>query len=184
MFTCIPVCGRTIPIAAAVLPVTISLGFAAKAETPEEKIALAMQAAPPSVSQEATVVDMDGTVLREGSNGWTCLPGDDVAYPMCNDAVWMNFVQAITAKEPFETDRIGISYMLAGDRNVNNHDPFDSEPDEGEVWVQEGPHMMIIMPDQAMLEGITDDPDSGGPYVMWKDTPYAHIMLPTAERGE
>jgi len=31
------------------------------------------------------------------------------------------------------------------------------------------------------LEGLTDDPYAGGPYVMWKDTPYAHIMIPLAE---
>jgi hypothetical protein len=36
---------------------------------------------------------------------------------------------------------------------------------------------MIAVP-RAMLEGITDDPHGGGPYVMWKDTPYAHIMVP------
>ena len=31
---------------------------------------------------------------------------------------------------------------------------------------------------RAMLEGVTDDPHAGGPYVMWGDTPYAHIMVP------
>ena len=25
----------------------------------------------------------------------------------------------------------------------------------------------------------TLDPENGGPYVMWKGTPYAHIMVPT-----
>ena len=25
---------------------------------------------------------------------------------------------------------------------------------------------------------VNDDPSSGGPYVMWKDTDYAHIMIP------
>ena len=28
------------------------------------------------------------------------------------------------------------------------------------------------------LAGISDDPSTGGPYVMWKDTDYAHIMVP------
>ena len=41
---------------------------------------------------------------------------------------------------------------------------------------------MILVPDKAMLEGISNDPNSGGPYVMWKDTPYAHIMVPVAPR--
>ncbi len=41
---------------------------------------------------------------------------------------------------------------------------------------------MILVPDPAMLEGISTDPDNGGPYVMWKGTPYAHIMIPVGER--
>jgi len=36
---------------------------------------------------------------------------------------------------------------------------------------------MVIVP-REQLEGITTDPSEGGPYVMWKDTPYAHIMIP------
>ena len=38
---------------------------------------------------------------------------------------------------------------------------------------------MIIGPDPAGLEGISTDPHNGGPYVMWKGTDYAHIMIPT-----
>jgi len=43
-------------------------------ESAEDKISLAMSAAPSAVSREATVIDSDGTVLKEGSNGWTCMP--------------------------------------------------------------------------------------------------------------
>jgi hypothetical protein len=39
---------------------------------------------------------------------------------------------------------------------------------------------MILVPDPKMLEGISTDPQSGGPYVMYKGTPYAHIMVPVA----
>jgi hypothetical protein len=150
----------------------------------EDKIARAMQAAPPSISKNATIVDVDGTVLRQGSNGWTCLPsvGPDSTHPICNDAVWMSAMDAMGKHEPIKTDRIGISYMLAGDDNVNNADPMDKKQDPGEVWVEEGPHLMIIVPDPAMLAGLSDDPDNGGPYVMWKGTPYAHIMVPVGPR--
>ena len=150
----------------------------------EAKIARAVSAAPPSVGKEATVMDFDGTVLRKGTNGWHCMPGimpgDD--HPMCNDAVWTKLMAAVGSKGEFKTDRIGISYMLQGDSNVNNADPFDTKQDPGEMWVQEGPHMMIVTPDTKMLEGLPDDPNQGGPYVMWKGTPYAHIMVPTAPR--
>jgi hypothetical protein len=109
-------------------------------------------------------------------------PGDN--HPMCNDDVWMRLMKALGGKAGFKTDRIGISYMLAGDASVNNADPFDTKPDPGEVWVQEGPHLMILVPDAKMLEGVPDDPDNGGPYVMWKGTPYAHIMVPVAPRPQ
>ena len=148
------------------------------------KIALAMKAAPLSISKHATIVDYDGTVLRKGTNGWHCMPGSGPAstHPMCNDEVWMHALDAFSKKADFRTDKIGISYMLAGDDLVSNSDPFDTKRDPGEVWVQEGPHLMILVPDPGMLAGIPDDPDNGGPYVMWKNTPYAHIMVPVAPR--
>jgi hypothetical protein len=73
--------------------------------------------------------------------------------------------------------------MLAGDDAVNNADTYDVKRDPGEVWVQEGPHLMIVVPDAKTLEGIPDDPNNGGPYVMFKGTAYAHIMLPVAPRS-
>lgn len=170
---------------AATIPFALSSIRAEQHESKEAKIARAQRAAPASVSGEATVVDLDGTVLREGTNGWTCLPGvmpgDD--HPMCNDAEWMKFVQALSQQAPFQAERLGVSYMLAGDARVNNADPFDTQEDPGEVWVQEGPHLMILAP-PGLLEGISDDPNSGGPYLMWKGTPYSHIMVPTAPREE
>ena len=148
------------------------------------KIALAMKAAPPSISGSATIMDVDGAILRKGTNGWTCMPaaGSNSTHPMCNDGVWMTALDAFSKKASFKADRVGISYMLAGDDLVNNADPYDMRRDPGEVWVQEGPHIMILVPDPKMLEGISDDPENGGPYVMWKNTPYAHIMVPVGPR--
>lgn len=171
-------------------PIVVMLAAAAFAsaaiadESKEAKIARAMQAAPESIGKNATVADIDGTVLRSGSNGWHCMPGSPPAdnHPMCNDAVWMRLMEALGSKAEFKTDRIGISYMLEGDASVNNADPFDTKPDPGETWVQEGPHLMIVVPDAKMLEGLPDGPGSGGPYVMWKGTPYAHIMVPVGPR--
>jgi hypothetical protein len=129
-------------------------------------------------------MDSDGTILREGSNGWTCMPdtmpGDRAA--MCNDAVWMKLMQAVGSKSDFQTDRIGISYMLGGDigAGVSNATPYHPDPKNAEDYTETGPHLMIVVP-KEMLEGITDDPSSGGPYVMWGDTPYAHIMVPVTD---
>ena len=157
---------------------------AAAGESVEDTIAHAMSAAPLSVSGQATIMDSDGTILREGSNGWTCMPdtmpGDRAA--MCNDAVWMKLMQAVGSKSDFQTDRIGISYMLQGDvgAGVSNATPYHPDPKNAEDYTETGPHLMIVVP-KEMLEGITDDPSSGGPYVMWGETPYAHIMVPVTD---
>jgi hypothetical protein len=152
-------------------------------ETNEVKIARAMSAAPPAISAAATILDNDGTVLREGSNGWTCLPNTlpDDRSPICNDALWMKMLGALGNQAPFEADGIGISYMLQGDigAGVSNSTPFHPDHKNAEDYTEMGPHLMIIVP-KAMLEGIPDDPSSGGPHVMWGDTPYAHIMVPVA----
>jgi hypothetical protein len=159
-------------------------GTVAAEETKEEKMARAMSAAPPAISGDATIMDTDGTILKEGSNGWTCLPdtmpGDKA--PLCNDATWMELLQAVGAQAEFSTDRIGISYMLQGEppgSGVSNSSPYHPDPHSAHDYVETGPHLMIVVP-KHLLKGITDDPSGGGPYVMWGDTPYAHIMIPVA----
>lgn len=39
---------------------------------------------------------------------------------------------------------------------------------------------MMLTPDAAQLDALPTDPNNGGPWVMWKGTKYAHIMVPTA----
>jgi len=178
--------GTISQIAAVLSLAALHAGAVFAGETAEVKIARAMSAAPAAISGEATIMDSDGTVLREGSNGWTCLPdtmaGDKA--PMCNDALWMKMMMAVGGKAEFQADGIGISYMLQGDRGagVSNATPYHPDPKNADDYTETGPHLMIIVP-KEMLEGITDDPDSGGPYVMWGETPYAHIMVPV-EAGE
>ncbi len=149
------------------------------AESDADKIARAQSAAHPSITKNATIMDVDGKVLKKGTNGWTCMPGviPGDKHPMCNDAMWGKVMKAVATKTDVKIDRIGISYMLQGDLMVSNSSPYATDQKNGDVWVQEGPHLMIIVP-KEMLKGLSDDPFNGGPYVMWKDTPYAHIMVP------
>ena len=50
-------------------------------------------------------------------------------------------------------------------------------------WLEDGgPHVMMLVPDLAMLEGMSTDPHNGGPYVMWRGTDFAHVMIPTPPR--
>ncbi len=170
-------------IGAAVAFVAVSgLAGAASAESNDAKIARAMSAAPADISTDATIMDVDGTILREGSNDWVCLPGvglipgDD--HPMCNDPVWMKWMAAVASGTQFSTDVVGVSYMLQGDALVNNDNPMATDPNDGGVWVQDGPHLMMLFPNMEMLAELPRDPFVGGPYVMWGESPLAHVMFP------
>lgn len=151
-------------------------------DTEEGRIASALSAAPASVSAVATLMDWEGNVLREGTNQFTCLPDNPEVpnnSPMCLDPPWLELIDAWMNRREPSYDQVGIGYMLQGDKPVSNVDPFAEGPTPDNQWMEDaGPHIMIAVPDPALLEGITTDPDNGGPWVMWKGTPYAHLMLP------
>lgn len=160
----------------------IALLMAAPLAAQQSQIASAAQAAPASLSSEATVRDWDGTVIREGSNGWTCLPdradtpGED---PWCVNAPWLDLIDALLSKERPTYDQVGIAYMLRGDTPVSNTDPYATRKTNDADWVSGlGAHLMILVPDRDSFSSLPTDPHNGGPWIMWPDTPYAHIMVP------
>ncbi len=145
-------------------------------------IASAESAGPVSVTANATIKAADGTVLRKGSNSYTCYPQQDIIGPMCNEATWDALISAMLNKQEFSPDQFSVSYMMAGEGTaigVSNSDPYATDPQSSDDWVKEGPHLMIIVPDRAMLKGLSRDPNDPV-YVMWGDTPYAHIMVKVA----
>lgn len=154
----------------------------AAGEEGKDRAAHAKSAAPSFITDNATVI-VEGAVVKEGTNGWTCMPdtmpGDNA--PMCNDAVWMEMLGAIGDQANFTPSGIGISYMLKGDRGagVSNSDPY-ADHASAHDYVELGPHLMIIAP-KELLKNYPSDPGQGGPWVMWGDTPYAHLMVPIAE---
>lgn len=158
----------------------------AAAQSDQAMIDEALSAAPPQLQDEVTVRALDGTLLREGNDAFVCMPAPEAfAGPMCLDQAWMGWFEAYQNQEDFTPDRIGIAYMLAGDSpggGASNTAPYAEGPTPENDWVVEGPHVMIIVPDDAILEGLPVTPDTNGPYVMYPDTPYAHIMLPVDER--
>lgn len=163
-----------------------SIASFAGAADKEALIADALSAAPPVIAENATVKDGEGNVLRKGSNNWTCYPGNQAIGPMCNQAQWDAVVAAMMKKEPVEVKELSVSYMLAGDGDssgVSNSDPFAADPHAHGDFVKEGPHLMILVPDQKALEGLSTNPEDPV-YVMWKDTPYAHIMVKIAPAEE
>jgi len=148
----------------------------------ETMIMSAESAGPAIVTANATIRAPDGTVLREGSNSYTCYPQQDIIGPMCNEAVWDDLIGSMLNKKDFTPDTFSVSYMLAGEGSaigVSNSDPYATEPSKSDDWVKEGPHLMIVVPNREMLEGLSTDPNDPV-YVMWKDTPYAHIMVKVA----
>jgi hypothetical protein len=169
-------CVFSLLFASLLLPVT-----ALAAEDKINKITSATSAAPSSLSDEATVMDWDDTILRKGTNGWTCLPdrpdtpGND---PMCLDGQWLKWAEGFKNKTKPMYSQVGIGYMLAGDTPVSNSDPYATEPTGPDDWVDPGPHIMLLVPDEKLMKDIPTDHRNGGPYVMWKDTPYAHVMVP------
>ncbi len=154
--------------------------------TPDEQIQSALSAAPPEVAEHATVALADGTILREGTSDWVCMPDmQDMPgnAPMCLDSNWREVMDALMNRRDPVFSGTGFSYMLQGDMPVSNTDPFATGPTPDNQWIQSGgPHIMVVFSDPAMLEGIPTDPDNGGPFVMWKGTPYAHVMIPTSPR--
>lgn len=128
-------------------------------------------------------MDVDGTILRSGTNRWVCIPGVGLIpgdkHPMCNDPVWMKWMAAMASGTEFTTDVIGVAYMMAGDPLLNVNNPMATDPNDGGVWRQEGAHVMLLFPNMDVLADLPPGPVAGGPYVMWGGTPMEHVILPT-----
>ena len=155
-------------------------------------IALAMSAGPTAVSKRATIIgcasgscaDMNELAkgptkqLRTGTNGWVCYPLRDG--PMCLDSQWRKWMEAWMSKSDPKIESTGIGYMLRGDTGSSNTDPFAMSATTDNQWVVAPPHVMVLYQDPKMLDAFPTDPKSGGPWVMWKGTPYAHVMVPVS----
>ena len=153
---------------------------------PTDPVASAMAAAPASIAGGAMIIQAaaDGSMktLREGSNGWTCMPDNPATPghdPMCLDANAMKWAQAwMTHKDP-PANNVGLMYMLAGGSDASNMDPWGTKPAEGQKWVETGPHVMVVGSEALnALYPSSPSPDTTKPYVMFGGTPYAHVMVP------
>lgn len=177
---------RTLLAALAAASLLCGPALANAQESNKEKISRAMSAAPMMISKKALVLDVDGSILRKGNNGWTCYPGVPLIPgskdPMCNDSVWQAWITAASKGESFKTEVIGFSYMLAGDGLVNNESPSETDQTKG-TWIKEGPHLMVLLPKSA-VGSVPVTPTTPGPYVMWGATPMFHLMVPLADRPE
>ncbi len=144
-----------------------------------------MSAAPEAVSKDATIVAMNEKMeireLRKGTNGWTCmpdLPTSPGADPMCLDKNGVEWVQALLARKNPPAGKIGFGYMLVGGSDASNVDPHAMAPAPGAKWVETGPHVMVLNIGKSFEGYPTTSDNPKAPYVMFPNTPYAHLMLP------
>jgi hypothetical protein len=166
--------------------ILLLLGTAMARADDAEMIKSAESAAPAALSAQATIYAMNEKgemrTLREGSNGWWCMPDSPATPgpdPMCGDANSMEWAMAWIGKKDPPKGKAGFMYMLEGGTDASNTDPHAQAPAEGNNWIKTGPHVMVVNAMDVMA-GYPDNPtpDTSQPYVMWAGTPYAHLMLP------
>jgi len=174
-------------IISAALTIAFGLGMTQAARADDAAVIKnAESAAPASVGAGATIYTFgsDGAMrtVREGSNGYWCMPddpstpGDD---PMCGDANAMEWAMAWMSKKDPPKGKVGLIYMLAGGSDASNTDPYGTAPSDSNNWIKTGRHLMIMNAMDLMAGYPTDaKPDTSKPYVMWHGTPYAHLMVP------
>jgi len=152
-------------------------------------------AAPSFLAADATVLNPELNILREGNNGWTCTAANPrgmsdpesgwknahEAMPACLDEASMVWLQAWMANEKPQLERDGFAWMLHGDMGEDNHHPMvmnKSDAKDPSQWIESGPHMMVFPKDPASLSKFTEDFTRGEPYVMFPGSDYAHLMIP------
>ena len=168
-------------LTAGALAMTLMSVQMARAESDADMIKSALSAAPEAVAKNASVMTWDMKSLKEGTNGFTCMPDDHAApnpEPMCLDKNGMAWLQAVmTKKEP--PLGVGFGYMLQGGGSADNSDPYATKPPDGK-WDKDGPHVMIFGAEATMASYPQPKahPDPTAPYVMYPGTPYAHLMIP------
>lgn len=153
----------------------------------QDKIASAMSAGPMAIAKDATIMDYPSAPggklveLRKGTNGWTCVPDDpntSVPDPMCLDKMWVNWLEAFIAGTKPNITQPGIGYMMQGGIDASNDDPFATKPPAGKDWLMDPPHLMLIIPDKFAPDAFPDTQIMIGPWVMFRGTPYEHVMIP------
>tara|TARA_Y100001970_G_scaffold131137_1_gene161779 strand:- start:8 stop:622 length:615 start_codon:yes stop_codon:yes gene_type:complete len=149
--------------------------------------------APSFIGNFATVIGGDGSVIREGTNGWRCeafMPMPDGGFkvphdaaPACSDKNAVAWAIAYKAGTIPEMEGDGWVWMNHGDLGVDNFTlGTDGQKDAGHAhYIESGPHLMLMPKDPSSLEGQSTDFTTGAPYVMFKGTPYAHLMIPLVD---
>ena len=161
--------------------------------TPEWKIQSALSAAPEAVTSGAKVMDWPASdtaqppTLREGTNGWTCMPDDPNTPgndPGCADEEMSRYWDAWMQRTPPRLGGMAVGYALQGMQVASLTDPFKTAPDSGQAWLDVPPSVMIAMPDPRAYGVLPTAPTAAGPWVIWARTPFAAIIVPAARQAQ
>lgn len=148
-------------------------------------VKIAESGAPAAISSKAAITRLDAkgnaTTVRTGTNGFTCIvgvPGDPDA-PFCGDQNAYTWIVSAASGQPKPTNAApGIAYMAQGGmhhetptRDVVMMAGANTHP------VKEPPHWMLMWAFDPAASGLPTKENSGGVYIMFAGTPYAHLMI-------
>ena len=117
----------------------------------EQAIKSAMEAAPPAVAKNATIM----TVNEKGN----CAPSEGQATispasrtirtpPVRTRCAWMpmrvEWVAGFLARKDPPAGKVGFIYMLRGGTDASNTDPFATKPEPNNNWIETGAHVMFV----------------------------------------
>ncbi len=160
---------------------SVDAGSRSADDATQEQIARAMSAGPDDIARSARIIDTDAkgntVILRDGGNGFTCMPDNPevIGEPaMCVDAASLQWFADAKAHKPKPTNTVpGITYMLAGATQRSDSDPNDTTSPAIHV----GPHWMIMWPFDPETTGMPTSHRDHGAYIMWAGSPYAHLHV-------
>ena len=161
-------------------------------EPADVQMARAIAAGPRHVADAARIVGADAqgnrVVLREGSNGFTCQPGNPPSLPFpasgggkgggrpasCSNEAARQWIADMAAHKAKPTNaEPGIIYMLADATQRSSSDPSDKTSPPVTI----GPHWMIMWPFDPKTTGLSATRKDTGAYIMGAGTPYAHLHI-------
>jgi len=163
--------------------------------SPQWQIAAYSSAAPDFIGDFATVIGSDGSVLREGSNGWICQSANPRPVPKsgwgspheamaaCHDGEGMKWMMGYMSGKAPVMERDTFMWMLHGDMGEDNTKAgvFNKAEAAPGHWIESGSHLMLMPKNPSSLVNYPTEFTTGAPYVMFANTPYAHLMIPVAD---
>lgn len=145
------------------------------------KINRALASGPSTITKDATVADWDSDrnliVLRQGTNHWTCFPGNENVVgnvPMACDPQGLQWIKDAYSGIPKPTNVApGLIYMMCG---ANQHSSV-TPGDKTSAAIPIGPHYMILWPFDSKRDGLPNTVRDEGAWVMFDGSPYAHLHV-------